>query len=204
MARVCILHYGSGNVRSVSNLFASLDASVVVSSARSDIANASHLVLPGVGAFGATMRKMQNVLPMDAVEQAVISGGKPFLGICVGMHVMAERGPEFGDFTGLGWIAGTVERLSSAHLPLPHIGWNNVVSERPTPLLLGLENEPDFYFVHSFVLHAVNPGHVAGTTEYGEQFCSVVQRDNVCGVQFHPEKSQRAGMRLARNFLSLS
>jgi glutamine amidotransferase len=204
MTRVCVLDYGSGNLKSVYNLFASLSASVVISNRSSEIGNASHLVLPGVGAFGSTMFKIQSALSIDVLEQAVLNNGKPFLGICVGMHVMADRGTEFGDHTGLGWIPGTVRRLSGANLPLPHIGWNNVVCERSTPLLTGLEDGPDFYFVHSFAFHAANAGQVVATTEYVERFCSVIQQDNLCGVQFHPEKSQGAGVRLAKNFLALS
>lgn len=204
MKRVCILDYGSGNVRSVLNLIASIEGNVVISHDAGEIKRASHIVLPGVGAFASTMRKMRETLPMDGLEQAALVEKKPFLGICVGMQVMATRGVEFGEHAGLGWVPGTVEHLKADNLPLPHVGWNNVTCRRSSPLLAGFENGADFYFVHSFAFHVDPQEHVVATTEYGNEFCSVVQRENLFGVQFHPEKSQRAGLRLMKNFLSLS
>jgi imidazole glycerol-phosphate synthase subunit HisH len=203
MSRVCILDYGSGNVKSVSNLFESIASRVVVSNDPVEIARSSHLVLPGVGAFGSIMRKIRDSLPMETLERMVLRDGKPFLGICAGMQVLASRGMEFGEHAGLGWIAGKVEQLEANGLSLPHIGWNSIAWKQDSPLLEGLEDESDFYFVHSFSFHADIPDHVLATTQYGKEFCSVVQRDNLFGVQFHPEKSQRAGRRLAKNFLSL-
>lgn len=204
MASVCILDYGSGNVKSVFNLFSTVADHVVVSNEPEKILGASHIVLPGVGAFGTAMRKIRDTLPMESLEQAVLVEKRPFLGICVGMQVMASQGMEFGEHDGLGWIAGSVEKLDAKGLPLPHVGWNNVECKQDSPLLAGLGDNPDFYFVHSFAFHAENPQHVLATTEYGEIFCSVIQRENLHGVQFHPEKSQRAGIKLVKNFLSLS
>ena len=203
MNSVCILDYGSGNTRSVFNLFSSIADNVAVSNEPKSILEASHLILPGVGSFGAAMRKIGNTLPMDVLEQAVLSEGKPFLGICVGMQVLANRGMEFGDYPGLGWIAGTVRQLDSKTFPLPHVGWNSISGKRPSPLLAGLEGEPDFYFVHGFSFHAQNEEHVLATSNYGTEFCSMLQKDNIFGVQFHPEKSQRTGIKLATNFLSI-
>jgi glutamine amidotransferase len=120
------------------------------------------------------------------------------------MQVLASRGMEFGEHAGLGWIAGSVERLETNGLTLPHIGWNDIVCKRNSPLLAGLENGADFYFVHSFTFREETPQQVLATTQYGKDFCSVVQQGNLYGVQFHPEKSQRAGIKLAKNFLSLS
>lgn len=203
MGRVCILDYGSGNVKSVFNLFSKIAKHVVVSNEPAEIQQATHIVLPGVGAFSAAMRKILERLPMEDLEQAVLSDKKPFLGICVGMQVLATRGMEFGERLGLGWIEGIVEKLNSNHLPLPHIGWNNISCNRNSPLLAGLGNDPDFYFVHSYAFRLENDQHMRATTSYGEEFCSVVQRENIYGVQFHPEKSQRTGIKLAKNFLSL-
>lgn len=203
MANVCILDYGSGNVKSVFNLFSTVADHVVVSNQTKKILGASHIVLPGVGAFGTAMRKIRDTLPMESLEQTVLVEKRPFLGICVGMQVMASRGMEFGEHAGLGWIAGSVEKLDSKGLPLPHVGWNDVMCKQETPLLAGLGDDPNFYFVHSFTFHADNPQHVLATTEYGEEFCSVIQRENLYGVQFHPEKSQRTGIKLVKNFLSL-
>ena len=203
MSSVCILDYGSGNVQSVFNLFNSIAGRVILSNDPAEIVRASHLVLPGVGAFGSTMRKMRSALPMELLERTVLIEQKPFLGICVGMQVLASRGLEFGDLAGLGWIAGRVERLEANGLRLPHIGWNDIVCKQASPFLDGLDSKPDFYFAHSYAFYVENPDHVLATAHYGAEFCSVVRRENVLGVQFHPEKSQRAGLRLANNFLSL-
>lgn len=203
MSKVCILDYGSGNVKSVSNLFSSI-GDAVVSNEPAEIRCATHIVLPGVGAFGAAMRRIRDTLPIDLLRRRVLEENIPFLGICVGMQVLADRGVEFGPHPGLGWVSGSVDRLNSKTLPLPHVGWNSVTAGRPHPLLAGLESEPDFYFVHSFAFRAADPCDVLATTEYGERFCSVLQKKNLYGVQFHPEKSQRAGMKLAKNFLAIA
>lgn len=204
MIQVCILDYGSGNVRSVYNLFSSLKYDVVVSNDIDAIKQASHIVLPGVGSFGAAMRKIKATLPMKELEKALFVDKKPFLGICVGMQVMAEKGFEFGDHAGLGWISGSVELLTTDdHVLLPHMGWNNVSVTTPCPLMEGLEHDPDFYFVHSYAMRPISSSFVVATTEYGENFCSVVQSDNLFGVQFHPEKSQKAGQKLVENFLNI-
>lgn len=203
MATTCILDYGSGNVRSVYNLFASVSDSVSVSNDPASIEAATHIVLPGVGAFGAAMRRIGETLPMDVVRKAVFDDKKPFLGICVGMQVLADRGLEFGDFAGLGWIGGTVDALQTGDLPVPHIGWNGIQIERPSRLLEGLGADTDFYFLHSFVMRPSNPGVTTVSAEYGERFTCAVERDNIFGVQFHPEKSQKAGRRLVENFLAL-
>lgn len=204
MSRVCILDYGSGNVRSVFNLFASVSPHTVVSNEPAEIRQASHIILPGVGAFGAAMRKIRERLPMEELELAIFKDKKPFLGICVGMQILATRGMEFGECPGLGWIGGIVDKVDSRELPLPHIGWNNISCKRTSSLFDGLGNNPDFYFVHSYIFRVEHAHDMLAATNYGEEFCSVVHRENIYGVQFHPEKSQRAGIRLAKNFLSLS
>ncbi|GGY28868.1 imidazole glycerol phosphate synthase subunit HisH [Pseudoduganella albidiflava] len=203
MQRICILDYGSGNVKSVYNLFSEVSGNVTVSNAPADIEAASHIVLPGVGAFGAAMRRIGETLPLDVLERVVREQGKPFLGICVGMQVLADTGHEFGETPGLGWIGGTVRQLQPGTFPLPHIGWNNIDIRQPSPLLEGLDHAPDFYYVHSFAFDAADPADVLATTDYGQQFTGVVGRGNIYGVQFHPEKSQRAGMRLVKNFLAI-
>jgi glutamine amidotransferase len=204
MSSVCILDYGSGNVKSVLNLFQAIAGDVVISNDVEQIRRATHVVLPGVGAFGAAMRKIGSRLPVAELEEAVRRQGKPFLGICVGMQVLASRGLEFEEFRGLDWIPGTVDKVRSASLPLPHVGWNNAHVLRQSPLLAGLSEDPDFYFVHSYAFRPRHEQCVLATSDYGEQFCSIVQQDNLFGVQFHPEKSQRTGLRLAKNFLALS
>jgi len=203
MTRVCVLDYGAGNVRSVVNLFESL-AETQLSNDPAVIAAASHLVLPGVGAFGAAMAKVERQLPLELLRRLVLEEGRPFLGICVGMQLLAEEGLEHGHHRGLGWLSGRVAPLASAGLPLPHVGWNDVRAETDHPLLRGLDEPADFYFVHSYGFQATDPADVLATVEYGERFAAVVGRGNVLGVQFHPEKSQGAGRRLLRNFLELA
>jgi glutamine amidotransferase len=201
---VCILDYGSGNVKSVYNLLASITPSVRISNDAQDIRDASHLILPGVGAFGASMQKIRARIPLDIVHEDVFARGKPFLGICVGMQVLADKGYEFGEHDGLGWIAGSVDRLRSEPHPLPHIGWNSIEIRQPSALLARFETNQDFYFVHSFAFRPADDGAVVAATSYGETFCSIIRRDNIAGVQFHPEKSQRAGRILIESFLQQS
>jgi imidazole glycerol-phosphate synthase subunit HisH len=202
MTSVCILDYGSGNVASVRNLVEALQVDVVVSNDAADIANASHLILPGVGAFGAAMQKMADRLPLEVLEREVVTSGKPFLGICVGMQVLATRGYEFGEHRGLGWIPGTVAPLETAGLRLPHIGWNDIRWRETHSIASGLEHTSDFYFLHSNAFTPDDQATVLAIANYGAEFCAVARAGNIFGVQFHPEKSQRAGMQLLRNFLS--
>ena len=197
---VCILDYGSGNVRSVANLFGFLKVEHVVSNSESSIEAATHLVLPGVGAFGAAMERIREVVPLTKLHTAVLEEKKPFLGICVGMQVLAQSGEEFGVNAGLGWIPGRVRRFGNHGLPVPHIGWNEVTAQRADSLL-GEHERMDFYFVHSYLFEPSESADVAATTTYGESFPSIVRRGNIVGVQFHPEKSQKAGMLLLQNFL---
>jgi glutamine amidotransferase len=201
-ARVCVLDYGSGNVRSVANLLEYLRVEHVVSNTEAAVERATHLVLPGVGAFGTAMELIHSRLPLPAVQAAVHAQRKPFLGICVGMQVLAESGEEFGTHRGLGWIAGTVRRFQEHGLPVPHVGWNEVRAMADAALL-GEHQALDFYFLHSYLFDAADAASVVGTTTYGESFPSIVRRDNIVGVQFHPEKSQKAGMLLLGNFLRL-
>jgi glutamine amidotransferase len=201
--KVCILDYGSGNVRSVSNLITHLGYEGVVSNQPDDITQATHLILPGVGAFGAAMKKIREKLPLELLEQEVLTDSKPFLGICVGMQVLADVGHEFGKHAGLGWIPGEVRGLDSRGEVLPHIGWNDIILQNPCPLLEGLGEVLDFYFVHSYAFTPQSEDCVMATTEYGIKFPAMIQRDNLYGVQFHPEKSQKAGQRLVMNFLAL-
>lgn len=201
--KVCILDYGSGNIKSVYNLLKFINIDVKISNEPKDIQNASHLILPGVGAFGAAMEKINENLPLKIITSEVVSHKKPFLGICVGMQVLASIGHEFGTFSGLNWIPGEVTKLESENLPLPHVGWNNILVKKPSPLTDHFDENADFYFVHSFIFKAKNSGYILATTQYGEEFCSIINKDNIFGVQFHPEKSQKTGQILLKNFLSI-
>lgn len=203
-AKVCILDYGSGNVKSVYNMLSVITREAVISNDPEIIKDATHIVLPGVGAFGASMEKIKKKIPLDILEREVLRNNKPFLGICVGMQVLAEKGYEFGEHEGLGWIAGEVVKLNAGELPLPHIGWNNINIIRQNHLLKQFESNQDFYFVHSYVFKEKDPHVAVAKTVYNEMFTSIINKENIFGVQFHPEKSQTAGKVLLENFLTLS
>ena len=202
--RVCILDYGSGNVQSVYNMLSTIESNVVISNNPDDIVSATHIILPGVGAFRAAMKKIKNTIPMGVLKKEVFEKKKPFLGICVGLQVLADKGYEFGEYNGLGWIEGTVEKLEVGSLPLPHIGWNSIRIVNPSPLLDHFDNNQDFYFVHSFAFKEKHAAHIVATTEYEQEFNSIISKGNIYGVQFHPEKSQKAGKVLLENFLKIS
>ena len=202
-SKTVILDYGSGNVKSVFNIFNVIADKVVISNKPQDIKNATHLVLPGVGAFGASISKIKKRIPLKILENQVLQEKKPFLGICVGMQVLADTGYEFGKHQGLGWIKGVTKKLDSKDLPLPHVGWNNIVTKQKSALTTRFESNPDFYFVHSYVLEPENKKTIVAVTDYPNPFCSIVQHRNIYGVQFHPEKSQKAGKILIENFLNI-
>lgn len=197
-----VIDYGMGNIRSVLNAlaFVGADAELVADSAAA--ARADRLVLPGVGAFGSGMRRLDERGLTEALPE-LVAGGRPLLGICLGMQLLADRGSEHGEHAGLGLIPGGVDRLAAAPLRIPHVGWNDVSARGATALLAGLPENPTFYFVHSYEFRPTEPGAVTGVTDYGGPVNAVVESGAVFGVQFHPEKSQKAGLMLLRNFLDL-
>lgn len=208
---VAIIDYGSGNLHSAAKAFeraaaeSGLEQAVAVTDEAAALAAASHIVLPGVGAF-ADCRRGLAALPgmLEALEREVIAGGKPFLGICVGMQLMARRAFEHGAHEGLGWIDGEVQAISPADpaLKIPHMCWNDLDVARPDhPVLAGLPSGTDVYFVHSYHLVCAEAGEVLARADYGGPITAMVGRDNMVGTQFHPEKSQVAGLRLIANFL---
>ena len=178
-----------------------LNYDVKISNSSSDIKNSSHLILPGVGAFGASIEKIKNNIQIDLLENEVKNKKKPFLGICIGMQILADKGFEFGEHDGLGWIEGTVRKLKAK--VLPHIGWNNIQIKKQTPIFLNLKNVDDFYFVNSYAFNVKDKNLIISETNYETTFCSAVQKENIFGVQFHPEKSQKTGQQLIHNFLKL-
>jgi glutamine amidotransferase len=198
MTRVAIIDYGVGNLRSVEKAFAAAGSAAVISDDERVLRKAEVLVLPGVGAFGACMSALRG-RGFDALVCERAARGVPLLGVCVGMQLLFEESEEFGRTEGLGLLKGRVRRFNS-DLRVPHVGWNSVEAKRPHTLFAGVENESFFYFVHSYYCEAEHPEDVVGETEYGVAYASVVARGAVCGVQFHPEKSQAAGLRLLRNF----
>ena len=202
--RVCIIDYGSGNVNSVYNIIKSLHDSVKISNKALDIEEATHLVLPGVGAFKTAMDKIRAMPTFSLIKDNVINKKKFFLGICVGMQVLADEGYEHEHYNGLGWISGKVNKIDYPELILPHVGWNNINIVKKDPLLEGLDSNADFYYVHSYHFDVANKENILATTSYGKDFVAIIRKDNIYGVQFHPEKSQSAGAILLKNFLSLS
>jgi imidazole glycerol-phosphate synthase subunit HisH len=210
---VVIVDYGSGNLHSAAKAFEraarerGCDARIVVTSDPEEVGRAERIVLPGVGAFADCRRGLDAVPGMvDALNEAVLSRGRPFLGICVGMQLMAERGREYQVMQGLGWIAGEVDRIepTDPSLKIPHMGWNTLNQRQPHPLLDDIPLGPQglhAYFVHSYQLVPSQRSHLIAETEYGGSVTAVVARDNLAGTQFHPEKSQRLGLRMIANFL---
>ncbi|MFZ5811000.1 MAG: imidazole glycerol phosphate synthase subunit HisH [Thermodesulfobacteriota bacterium] len=205
MATVAIVDYGMGNIISVINALTALGATTLIAESPEHLRQASHILLPGVGAFADAMRNLTGRGWIAPLEDEVLGKGKPFLGICLGMQVLAEIGMEHGEHQGLGWIEGRVERLSPREktLRVPHIGWNSVHPSGPgaTALFRGLSDGEDFYFVHSYAFVPADPAHCAAVCDHGGAFCAAVVKSNVLGTQFHPEKSQRAGWRVLSNFL---
>ena len=207
---IVIIDYGSGNLRSAAKAFervvaeSGIAAEIAVSPDAASLAAADKIVLPGVGAFGDCMAGLSALPGMrDALERNVRQRGKPFLGICVGMQLMAERGVEHGVHQGLGWIAGEVRPIPANGLKVPHMGWNELIISSPVhPVLAGITGGAHAYFVHSYAMACASAGDVAARTEYGTPLVAVVARANLVGTQFHPEKSQATGLRIIRNFLS--
>ena len=204
---IAIIDYGSGNLRSAAKAFErATDETIVVTTDAAALADASHIVLPGVGAF-RDCRDGLAAVPgmMDALMREVVERGKPYLGICVGMQLMAGRGVEHGETPGFGWIPGSVIALKPKDelLKIPHMGWNELSFEAGVhPALAGIDPGAHVYFVHSYGLVADDPAHVLATVDYGGPVTAIVGRDNLIGTQFHPEKSQRAGLRFIQNFVA--
>jgi imidazole glycerol-phosphate synthase subunit HisH len=210
---VAIVDYGSGNLHSAAKAFeraaheAGLDQPITVTSDPSAVMAADRVVLPGVGAFADCRRGLDALDGMvDALDEAVRRKGRPFLGICVGMQLLAERGREYEVVEGLGWIAGEVDRItpSDPRLKIPHMGWNTLNPARQHALLDGLTLGTDglhAYFVHSYQLRPSQRADLVADADYGGAVTAIVARDNVVGTQFHPEKSQRLGLALIANFL---
>ena len=214
MQRVVIIDYGSGNLHSAAKAFeraareGGIQSQIIVSSKARDVAQADRVVLPGVGAYADCKRGLDSVPGMrETLEETVRRKGRPFLGICVGMQLMATRGVEYGVHAGLDWIDGDVVRIdpkrgsSTSVLKIPHMGWNELCDLAPHALLAGIAPHDHAYFVHSFQLEARRSETVLARTDYGGPITAMVGRDNMAGTQFHPEKSQATGLRLIANFL---
>jgi glutamine amidotransferase len=209
-ATLALIDYGSGNLRSAEKALARAAADgntgheIVVTADPTQVAEAERIVLPGVGAFADCMKGVSAIPGMvAALQDSVLKRGVPFLGICVGMQLLAEIGREHGDHKGLGWIPGEVVRLepSEPGLKIPHMGWNTLSLLQPHVLFAGMAEGTDVYFVHSYYLRPRDPAHILATTDYAGSIPAVVGRDNIAGTQFHPEKSQAEGLAFLQRFL---
>jgi imidazole glycerol-phosphate synthase subunit HisH len=207
MKSVALIDYGSGNLRSAEKALvraAAGSAQVVVTNDPETVAKADRIVLPGVGAFAACMAALsERSGVIEAMTEAVMQRGAPFLGICVGMQLMASRGLEFGETPGLGWIDADVRRIepNDPALKVPHMGWNTLEAVSDLPMLAGPKAGEPVYFTHSFAMFPADAADVAAYVDHGGRFPAAVAHDNFAGVQFHPEKSQAAGLTLLADFL---
>ena len=200
--QVAVIDYDAGNTLSVTRALEKVGAGVDLTSDPDRVKDADAVVLPGVGAFGDCMRKLAE-RGMDAACREAFRSGKPFLGVCVALQVIFDDSEESPGAAGLGLLPGSVRRFKGGDLKVPHMGWNEVRLLRDHPVLDGLDGE-DFYFVHSYYPEPAEPADLIGETEYGVRFCAAAGRENLVAVQFHPEKSSRAGLGLYQNFLAWS
>lgn len=198
MSRLAIIDYGVGNLRSVEKAFTATGCEAVVSSDERVLRSAERLVLPGVGAFGSCMKALRQ-RGFDSLVKERAAAGTPLLGICVGMQMLFELSEEFGTTEGLGLLPGRVRRFET-DLVVPQVGWNRIRQKQKHALFEGVADGSFCYFVHSFHCEPRNADSIVGETEYGVKYASVVARNNICGVQFHPEKSQHVGLQMLRNF----
>lgn len=200
-----LIDYGAGNLRSVANALREIGVDPVIAAGPESLADATHLILPGVGSFGDCMRQLENRGLLDPIR-SWLAAGRPYLGICLGYQILFDSSEETPGVAGLGVIPGTVKRFrEQPGLKIPHMGWNSAVPSHPeTGVWAGLGPEPYFYFVHSYFPVPDDPSVVAARTTYGgDDFASAIERPNLLACQFHPEKSQDAGLRLIRNFLGI-
>lgn len=203
-----LVDYGSGNIRAIANIYNRLKVPSFIATRPADLQRATKIVLPGVGAFDQTMQHLQDSGLREALDRRVREERVPFLGICVGMQLLARRSAE-GVLPGLGWIQADVRRFDDAQFDagqktrLPHMGWNDLEVLRAHPLLAGLDSDASFYFLHSYYVACDDAADVIGMTAYGGRFHSAVAVGNIFGVQFHPEKSHHHGVRLLQNFAEM-
>jgi glutamine amidotransferase len=202
MKNVCILDYKTGNIQSLKNILYKLNIEYKYSNDLKDIYNASHLILPGVGSFDVAYKKAKKYLPIKFIEEQIFKKNKPILGICVGMQIMASFGEEGKSSVGLNWIKGKVMKIKKKKYAIPHAGWNTVINFRESKLMNNINNR-DFYFLNSYYFDVKEKTEVIAYTNYGLKFPSVINKNNIFGVQFHPEKSQKSGLQIMQNFFNI-
>lgn len=215
MKKAVIIDYESGNLHSTAKSFekiskditnVGIECKIIVSSDPNELDNASHIILPGVGAFGDCMHGLKSINRMvELLTHNVINLKKPFLGICIGMQLLAKKGMEHGEHEGLGWIDATVKPIPNENneLKIPHMGWNELEIINNSQLTKNLPNKSHAYFVHSYYMDINESGVVVANTNYGQDLTAIISKDNIHGTQFHPEKSQETGFTIIRNFLDM-
>ena len=201
---ISIIDYGMGNIGSVSNAVKLLGYDIVIYKDKKDIKNSTHIILPGVGSFYDGMRNLKKMNLIDILNEEVLDKKKPFLGLCLGMQILADDGEEGGYSAGLGWISGSVKKLQidETILKIPHVGWNDVFPKKNSILFQNIQT-PIFYFVHSYHFLVTDKNCISAECEYGTKFVAAVEKGNIFGLQFHTEKSQREGLKVLENFLSI-
>jgi glutamine amidotransferase len=202
---VAIIDYGIGNTGSICKMIEKLGFEAIVTKNETDIRNADSIILPGVGSFDNAAKKLRDTGLISTLSELALEQNKPFLGICLGMQLLFKCSEEGVD-NGLGWIDGTVIKFDQSRMTsekIPHMGWNTVTCNAQSPLFKNLNSEIRFYFTHSFHVSSVKEAEIIGTTNYGYDFTCAVQRNNIYGVQFHPEKSHRFGLQLMHKFLKI-
>ena len=207
---IALVDYGMGNLRSVANAFQAIGEKVLLTQSAADLEAAHGIILPGVGAFGDGMKNLKELGLIEPLRREVLGRGKPYLGICLGMQFLAEESQEHAaggaPIRGFGWLKGRVVQIQTndKRYKVPHMGWNDLKLTRGSDLFKGLPEEPVFYFVHSYHLETAEPGVLTAVCEHGATITAAVQKGTIYGVQFHPEKSQNAGLQLLRNFTAVA
>jgi imidazole glycerol-phosphate synthase subunit HisH len=205
---ITIVDYGLGNIKAFANLYKKLNIELSYASNANELANATKIILPGVGAFDHAMQMLNDSGMRETLDELVLEKKVPVIGICVGMQMMADSSEE-GQLKGLGWIPGTVKKFRrdtqvlDSQYPLPHMGWNSLEIARTSELFLGLDEKKRFYFLHSYYYEPSDKAHVIATANYGFEYACIVNKSNVYGIQCHPEKSHHNGVALLKNFASL-
>jgi len=205
--KIVIIDYNMGNLRSVQKAFEHVGSKPIISNDKDIIKNADKIVLPGVGSFKDGMKNLEKLDLVSILNDLVIKEQKPFLGICLGMQLIANKGYENGESEGLKWINAEIVKFNFEgcvkKLKIPHVGWNNVTFKNNNDLFVGISNNSDFYFVHSYYFKTNENNYITSITDYGIKFASSIQKDNIYAFQFHPEKSQNLGLKLIKNFVEL-
>ena len=207
---ICIVDYGLGNIHSAEQSIkkvtadSNIQSEIRITNNPSDIKQASHLVLPGQGAFESCINGLRNINGMiDELSEAAINKKKPFLGICVGMQLLASKSYENGEHQGLNWIKGEIKKMPNENIKLPHMGWNEIILKNTKNQLVKVSDKNDFYFVHSYYFDCKHKKNIIALSNYGIDFASIISKENIYGVQFHPEKSSVQGLEIIKNFINI-